>query len=301
MSGSLDGPILKLQRAWDHQNYLRHEIAGGTFLDSHPVASQVDRAGREYRFYVGEIEEFNSDPWVVVFGDFLFNLRAALDQLVYELHVRHFRGTVPEDAEKDSQFPILDSAPSRVFEQHRFIRRLSKRHKAILKELQPYLTTESTEDRGLIAVRSALSTLNRLNIIDKHRRLHIARRAPFAYPAVEAFPPDCGFRSTISFDPLKSHAQVEVWAFDNYVPENVTEEVEMHDHFISDVFILDGGTSETVEWLFASLHLSVYGIIDKFREDFPVAPTPRVVPIRVFPTGAGSSLAHLVPPSDATP
>jgi hypothetical protein len=66
MSGSLDGPVLKLQRAWDHQNYLRHEFAGGTFLDSHPISCEVHRDGSEYRFYVGEIEEFDSDPWVVL-------------------------------------------------------------------------------------------------------------------------------------------------------------------------------------------------------------------------------------------
>jgi hypothetical protein len=294
MSGSLYGPVLKLQRAWEHQNYLRNGIAGGTFLDTHPVTCLVDRDGRTYRFYVGEIEDFDSDPWVVVFGDFLFNLRAALDQLVYELHVRHFKGKVTKEAEENSQFPIFEHARSQPFEQHRYISSLSKRHKEILKQLQPYLATAGTTDRGLVSIRNSLSTLNRLNIIDKHRRLHIARRAPFAYPTPDNFPLDCGFRTNISFDPLKSHAEVEVWTFDNYVPDNVAEEVEIHDHFISDVFILDGGTHETVEWLFASLHLTVYGIIDMFRADFPDAPTSRVVPIRVWPVGAGSSLGHLV-------
>jgi hypothetical protein len=282
MSGSLDGPILKLQRAWEHQNHLRYEIAGGTFLDRHPVTCEVDSDGRTYRFYVEEIEEFDSDPWVVVLGDFLFNLRASLDQLVYELHVRHFRGRVPEKAERDSQFPIFDDF-SGSFEQHRYICRLSKRHKAVLKELQPYLTATSTTDRGLIAVRNYLSTLNRLNIIDKHRRLHIARRAPYAYIPPGHFPLDCGFRSALSFEPLKSHAEVEVWTFDNYVPDNVAEEVEVHDHFLSDVFILDGGMSQTLESLFELLYLAVYGVVDKFRSDFPEAFTPRAVPIRVIP------------------
>lgn len=282
MSGSLSGPILKLQRAWDHQNYLRHIVAGGTFLDSHPVTCQEDRKRREYRFYIGEVEQFDSDPWVVVFGDFLFNLRAALDQLVYELHVLRFKGRVPEKAEKDSQFPIFDDPPKGLFEKHRYVCRLSAGHKAIIKELQPYLTDQST-DSGLWNVRAALSTLARLNNIDKHRRFHIARRAPFAYPSPENFPADCGFRTTVSFEPLKSHAEVEVWTFDNYIPENVTEEVEMHDSFLSDVFILDGQTDETIEWLIESLHMNVYGIISKFRGDFPPITMPRVVPVRILP------------------
>lgn len=283
MSGSLNGPVLKLQRAWDHQNNLRHEIAGGTFLDQHPITAEVDSDGRTYRFYVGEVEEFDSDPWVVVFGDFLFNLRAALDQLVYELHVRHFKGRVPQNAEESVQFPIFDVLRTKTFEEHYFISRLSKRHKTILKELQPYLASTSRTHPGLVSTRRALSTLHRLNRIDKHRRLHIARRAPYAYLVADQFPPDCGFRQTVLFEPLESHAEVEVWTFDNYLPGNVAEEVQMHDHFTSDVFILDGGTTETVEWLFWSLHTTVTGVIDKFRRYFPEAPRSRAVPVRIWP------------------
>ena len=77
--------------------------------------------------------------------------------------------------------------------------------------------------------------------------------------------------------------------FDNYVPDNVAEQLALHDHFISDVFILDGITNQTLEWLFESLHPAVYGIIERFRADFPVTSMPRVVPIRILPMGAEPS------------
>lgn len=54
--------------------------------------------GLEFPFHVSEIEPLDQ-AWLLLIGDAYHKLRTALDQLVYQLHVRHFRGTVPPSVE----------------------------------------------------------------------------------------------------------------------------------------------------------------------------------------------------------
>src|ERR1700681_4609128 len=110
MVATLDSAVIKLHRAHHHYVALRDEeiaVRSGSSLN-YPLTSKSYRNGLEYRFYVGEIPPIDEERWATRIGDCLFNLRAALDHVVYALHVRHYRGKVPADAERAPQFPVLD-------------------------------------------------------------------------------------------------------------------------------------------------------------------------------------------------
>jgi hypothetical protein len=104
MAGSLAGAPTKLARAKYHlESFAAVQPASagatmGTGAGSYlyPVTPQVYNDGLEYRFYVGQLPPFDPEPFALIAGDCLFNLRAALDHLVYDererLRSRNTRG-----------------------------------------------------------------------------------------------------------------------------------------------------------------------------------------------------------------
>jgi hypothetical protein len=232
VAGSITGPMAKLGRAKVHYEALKEILAGpaGHGFYSYPVTAQVHREGLEYRFHVGHVPSFEAEGERVslILGDFLFNLRATLDQIVYELHVRHFRGAVPDDVGDKTQFPIfstprIDSKGRRIpTSKWQSIGNLSKRQQAAIEWLQPY---NRREDK-LSYARIALEILANLNNIDKHRRLHITQVATAAVPGPPRFPPSTGFRQEIFWGPLISDAEILRWTFTD-PPADIAKHVNM--------------------------------------------------------------------------
>src|SRR5438874_1307295 len=105
---NLDDPWARNRRAVHHLRVLEDEHGLSSSLTRHRVRVEVHRGGLEYRFYLVETVPPLADVVPFIISECLFNLRSALDQLVYALHVRHFRGTVPARVAVSSSFPILD-------------------------------------------------------------------------------------------------------------------------------------------------------------------------------------------------
>jgi hypothetical protein len=232
VSGSITGPMAKLGRAREHYEALESELAGpvGHGFYSYPVTPQIHREGLEYRFHVGKVPPFEAKGELIalILGDFLFNLRATLDQIVYELHVRHFRGNVPKKIEERTQFPILThrrrDSKGRLIPSAKWrdIGCLSARHRTAIEWLQPY----NRRNDNLLYARDALEALADLNNIDKHRRLHIAQEATAAV-STPRFPPSTGFQHEIFWRPLVSDAEVYRWTFTD-PPANIARYVNVH-------------------------------------------------------------------------
>jgi hypothetical protein len=232
VSGNVTGPMAKLGRAREHYEALSDVLTApgrchGFY--SYPVVPQVHREGLEYSFYVGEVPSFEAqgERVALILGDFLFNLRATLDQIVYELHVRHFRGNVPDDVAEQTQFPIF-SAPrtdskGRPIPTSKWtsIRNLSKRQQATIQWLQPY----NLRDNKLLYARDALEALADLNNID-NRSLHVAQEA-IAAVIGQHFPPTTGFRYEVFWGPLVSNAEVYRWTFTD-PPADIAEHVNVN-------------------------------------------------------------------------
>jgi hypothetical protein len=75
--------------------------------------------------------------------------------------------------------------------------------------LQPY-NGRHDEYHG---VRAALADIARLNNIDKHRHLHVVRRAVVAVP-VGWMPREWGHQSFPSWVPLEDDMEVQRWTFE---------------------------------------------------------------------------------------
>jgi len=101
-------------------------------------------------------------------GDCIHNLRAALDNLAYELAIRHYRRSpLPGRFNKRSEFPIFGERKWTPRERRDKIGCIHPRAQAIIKRLQPH-------NRGNGFRGDRLWQLNELEVVDKHRFPHVA-------------------------------------------------------------------------------------------------------------------------------
>lgn len=128
------------------------------------------------------------------FGEMLYQLRAALDALVYELAIVASGQEPPPDAER-LEFPIRSTEAS--FDKAVFkIRPLSEHHQTLLRRLQTFPVPAQTDATRLMA--PSLKLLNDWARKDRHRGLHVmASWAANRDPLVRA-PAGCTVESLIA-------------------------------------------------------------------------------------------------------
>lgn len=99
----------------------------------------------------------------LLLGEFMYELRAALDNCLYEVAVR-YSGQDPPPGKSALQFPIFETPKAWVDGLWR-LKHLSDEHRAMLERIQPY----QAQRQGLNCMR----LLNRLARNDRRRALHV--------------------------------------------------------------------------------------------------------------------------------
>jgi len=283
----LDSAVLKLHRAHHHYVVMRDEEIQRrrSYALTYPLTPKTYRDGLEYRFYIGEIPPIDEDRWSTAVGDCLFNLRAALDHIVYALHDLFYSGSVPADAERAAQFPVLNlrqlTSRGGTLGKPRTdtwneINRLSEPQRAAIEELQPYRRSNNGSD-PLDVLREVILAIHELNIVDKHRHLHVVRTATFAL-GVPTFPDEYGFENDPNGDALESHAEIDRWTFTS-IPPNIAEQVNVHREVYAEIAIEESGQFTDVLYTFQSLVTQTGHIIERFAKWFPQPTTNLNVPI----------------------
>jgi hypothetical protein len=160
--------------------------------DSHREAavtewnSFLERAPYEFRFNVDNdghgtmwIDQVEPVPPIlsVLFGEYFYNLRTALDYCVYAVAVCDSEKS-PPPGEGALQFPIYPDEVSFVRNNYR-IKALSDEHKLWLEDVQPYHGQDGPKT-------TTLYWINHLARLDRHRQLHvvgayIAESTPMVY------------------------------------------------------------------------------------------------------------------------
>ncbi len=258
MAGSLKGPLAKQARADRQFADLKCEIETIWPADkTWPVCTKIYRGGLEYRFYLGEIPEIDPE-WTLAVGEILFDLRSALDHLVYQLHARRFCGNVPKDVEGTTQFPIY-MFPDKWRKNCYRIKNLSERDRVALHHLQPYNTRHDRwED-----TRRALSELSTVHNIDKHRKLHVvasAQRAAMNVARIWGLQPEW----QPCWGALESHSCVDVWTF----PESPSK-VPDHGGASLHIALEYGNKRESLLPFLQRLSTAVRVVIERFSDRFP--------------------------------
>ena len=240
MAGNLKGAWEKWERAREHYEALAEEIARLIPRDSrynpvyaYSVPVQAEHVGREYRFYADAGPPLDGTRCALILGDALFNLRSALDHIVFQLHLRRYKGRIPSDVERVSAFPILGKRRKTPTSHWREIQCLSFKQRRAIEFLQPYYTRHD----HLVEVRRALAELNTLNNIDKHRHLHVIR----AGVVMVSVPDFRGYGRHESFmRSLEGKTEVFRWTFTS-IPPDIAQQVQRYNHVVAQVRLDEPG------------------------------------------------------------
>lgn len=166
---------LKLYRAVQHLAEIEAMVAPLGEVHDYAVTEHAEEKGyRTYKIWTTR----PVDPLITVaFGDFLFNVRSALDHIAVSL--------VPEERETLAAFPILEIDPDVAHSGHgeedgnrrRYWSRCTTGMPAaaidVIRSHQPFKVTVPPifEGRGLQPADAVLAILNTFQNADKHRRL----------------------------------------------------------------------------------------------------------------------------------
>ena len=159
--GRFAGCFARLDRAREHIHAFGAEWE--SFLDRHParvyVEVQADGSGS-----VGiRRDETTPARMSLILGEFLYEMRAALDNCLFEVALLH-SGKYPPPGAEALQFLIYDDRQAWKRNLYR-LKHLSDEHRAMLERIQPF----NAQRQDL----NCLSILNRLARSDRHRTLHL--------------------------------------------------------------------------------------------------------------------------------
>lgn len=158
----------KIGRAREHFNFLKGDFQ--RFINSHPYATRQEfkpDTGKTFLVYYPTAALPTS--WSLVVGELLYNLRSALDHVVYDLGTGVSMSEFPIFNEKRLFFEPKRNGktPTNRSGLYKIRGITNKRARRLIEEMQPYHVRQGT---------ALLWVLHELNNIDKHRTLHLCRR-----------------------------------------------------------------------------------------------------------------------------
>lgn len=166
---------------WDRANEHRVSLASiwNDFIDTHPFDFALNPTG-DGALVLQVWQESPTPPrFAVVMGEWLYNIRSALDYTLWATAV-HDSGQDPPPCEDVMQFPIYDTEKSWKRNEYR-LKVLLPKHREMLHAQQPFHGDVDANYLGWI---------NRLARIDRHRRLVDGTARIAELQPVLAFPPD---------------------------------------------------------------------------------------------------------------
>ncbi|HET8814108.1 MAG TPA: hypothetical protein VFM51_04055 [Solirubrobacterales bacterium] len=201
----------------------------------YPIVTTDDDG--EGTIFVRASNSFPGEQLSLHFGEMLYQLRAALDSLVYEVAILD-SGCDPPPNEEQLEFIIRDSAEK--FDNAAWkIKPLSDQHRAMIHSVQPYDIDQRGEAEAIVA--SALNELNDLARKDRHRGLRvIASWISNKNPSIETLPPGCSLEwlKVTEDGLLKEEGEVASFKIRGWLPEH---ELEANPNCAIDVAIEDAG------------------------------------------------------------
>jgi hypothetical protein len=154
----LTDPYLKTSRAKEHLESLRQDLQ--VFYESKPCRFSREDDFQNQRHIVRMKVRETPDKISLIAGDFFFNLRASLDQLVWYL------AKLTLAYPRETQFPVLEKPDAALIK--RRTKGVPVQALAVIEALQPYNTPNLADIQS-----HQLWRLNKMCNIDKHMRIPV--------------------------------------------------------------------------------------------------------------------------------
>ncbi|MCE9621865.1 MAG: hypothetical protein K8R99_05915 [Actinomycetia bacterium] len=254
---SLRGVEVKLARAREHARTLHEESRAFFEQDLYRFVVDVHNDGRKHVWRTDCDPPSLPDHFAALLGDFVHNLRSALDHLAWQLVL--LNGGEPHEL---TQFPIRSA-------EFRYIDRVAQPAVVVrggvsdialskIRAVQPYATEGGTRDSGLW-------WLHKLNVIDKHRHLLVFAAGAFGLFGGWTFP-------TSIITPLKPLKRDEVVMVLTYASrQEVHKDMKpMLAVFLAKTGVVVPTDRRHMSSLMDGIYMAVETVIDRFRPMFGI-------------------------------
>ncbi|HVW81100.1 MAG TPA: hypothetical protein VHB69_09205 [Mycobacteriales bacterium] len=162
MSDIPDDIQLRLSHASDHAETLKHQLARFPTNDF-TTLTEVEAEGLRHVYKIYKLKK-TPRYWPLVLGDFLHDMRSALDNMAYAFAAQT-HDPLPDQIERRIAFPITDSVGEYRNKARNLAADAGQPFADYVESVQPY--------GGLTSVHAALWQLQRLNNVDKHRKVSV--------------------------------------------------------------------------------------------------------------------------------
>lgn len=212
MPSNLSSVEAKIGRAEQHLKAIHNEVAIRLQPHLYSVTSQLnaDATCLSWIFHASD-KGTDFEALSVLVGDYIHNLRCALDHLVYAIAIYESRQDPPPEANKLA-FPLACNA-AQFHDAKRRIKSLSDPVRAIIEAVQPY-------NRPHPELPPLLGLLGELDDIDKHRLLQVVigafKKASFGYSNL---PPGTAITWRIRSKPPEDGAEIAAIIFGTPQPD----------------------------------------------------------------------------------
>ena len=166
MMPTLEAVDAKIARARSELRLLRAEIATFCQERARLIVRELVGHGEERWVYHGDTSKAPID-WSIRAGEVAYNLRSALDHLVWQLVKANSECPCAEN-----EFPILGKRNKKIFAKR--LLGVSPAVKDYIASVQPYHPEATTSGDPLGQVAEGLPLLNEICNVDKHRHLVVA-------------------------------------------------------------------------------------------------------------------------------
>ncbi len=249
-----NGALQKLNRAKAHLNALDADLNA----EGGPYRLTVEPDAERGYYLVKAIRVRETNDWALLLGDFLHNVRSALDHMVWQLVLAN-----DERPSRSNEFPIAVDPGWFDRKAKRYLAGVHDDAIAVIRSLQPFRVSDEGKRK-----LDPLWLLNELENVDKHRLVHVLSLAPQG--------------ATLFFDPrfpLTLGESLEVFDLSNRVLEHGTKlarirlhrqpQMEVNSEFHLLVLLEKTELTPRLEW-------GVAGVMVKAVEDVMAALTPFV-------------------------
>lgn len=173
---SLPGRWLKFHRGDEHLKRLDREVEAFVAPGKRVPIDIAQEFDKDHQEWVCTITSAPECPphWGLVAGEAVYNLRCALDHLVWDLSVLYCNREPldPKDRPWRTQFPICRNASDwKGSNIQKMVKHISPTHSARIEQLQPYHGWQGPRSHPLLP-------LNDLSNRDKHRELRFTILVP---------------------------------------------------------------------------------------------------------------------------
>jgi hypothetical protein len=164
----------RVARAEIHRQSLIERWNSFDTNSSYVSSTEIDDDGKG-KFFITPVERDWLIPFSLEFGEFLYQLRGALDACIYDAAALKLGRNPPPDEQKWN-FPVCQD-PALFAEAVSRMKKLPAEIRILIEMVQPYKTFTVTFEGKECSLGQTLAVLNDWARIDRHRKLHLAGTA----------------------------------------------------------------------------------------------------------------------------